>query len=268
LTNPVLFVDDASMRAGKRVLWEKISFTLDAGQVMAVIGTNGSGKTTLLKAILGLEPLSSGRIEIAGQAITRGNRRIGYIPQQKLYTEGTPMRGMDLVALGMGGDRYGIPWPDRQRRQDVAQLIEAVGATAFAHRPIGQLSGGEQQRLRVAQAIASEPSLLLCDEPLLSLDIRQQREISTLIAKRARDHEAGVLFVTHDINPVIDIVDSVLYLAGGKYHVGSVSEVMRSDVLSALYDTQVEVVQIDGKLFVVGTPDAHHGHPHIQAEVL
>jgi zinc/manganese transport system ATP-binding protein len=230
------------------------------GEFIAVLGANGTGKTSLLKAMLGEQPLDAGEVLVDGHPAHRGHRRIGYIPQQKIVAPGTPLRGRDLVMLGVNGHRYGPPITRRADRERVDALLAAVGATSFADQPLGSLSGGEQQRLRVAQALADDPALLLCDEPLMSLDLQHQRGVSELIDARRRDHATAVVFVTHDVNPVLSMVDRVLYLAHGRFTMGAPDEVLRGDVLSGLYGTPVEVLRLQGRIIVVGAPDGDHHH--------
>nr|WP_218881341.1 ATP-binding cassette domain-containing protein [Leifsonia shinshuensis] len=255
---------DAALGFGDRTLWSGLDLDVHAGEFVAVLGPNGSGKTSLLKTILGQQALDSGNIVLEGRPVRRGDRRIGYIPQQKLIPAGTPMRARDLVALGVNGHRWGLPLPNRADREQVEQLIDSVGARRYADTPVGSLSGGEQQRLRVAQALAGDPALLLCDEPLLSLDLQHQRGVSELIDRRRRDHGSAVVFVTHDVNPVLGMVDRVLYLAGGRFRTGTPDEVLRSEVLTDLYGTPVDVIRSRGRIVVVGIPDAethaHHEH--------
>lgn len=260
----VLSLRDAALGFGERALWSGLDLDVHAGEFVAVLGPNGSGKTSLLKTILGQQSLDSGSIVLDGHAVRRGDRRIGYIPQQKLIPAGTPMRARDLVALGVNGHRWGLPIPNRADRAQVEQLIDSVGARRYADTAVGSLSGGEQQRLRVAQALAGDPTLLLCDEPLLSLDLQHQRGVSELIDRRRREHGSAVVFVTHDVNPVLGMVDRVLYLAGGRFRTGTPDEVLRSDVLTDLYGTPVDVIRSRGRIVVVGIPDAethsHHDH--------
>ncbi len=231
-----------------------------------MLGPSGSGKTTLLRAILGLEPLSEGEITVLGQRVgTRGNRRVGYLPQSRPLPPDTPLRGRDLVTLGVDGHRFGLPFTPRAQRRAVDALIEEVGAGAFADVPVGRLSGGEQQRLRVGQALAGDPGLLLCDEPLTSLDLANQQAVIGLIDRHRRDRDAAVLLVTHDINPLLGKVDRILYLAGGRFMLGTPQEVLRSDVLTDLYGAHVFVLRAGDRLVVVGAPDAeesHHHHDH------
>jgi zinc/manganese transport system ATP-binding protein len=264
-TEPVLRFAQASLAFGDRTLWSDVTFEVQPGEFIAVIGGNGSGKTSLLKTILGQQELTWGSVEFCGQPVHRGNRKIGYIPQQKLADDGTPLRARDLVALGLNGHRFGFPLPSAARKREVDSLLDAVGAREFGNVSIATLSGGEQQRLRVGQALAGDPRLLLCDEPLLSLDLTHQRAVSELIDTQRRERNLGVLFVTHDVNPVLTMVDRVLYLAGGTFRIGTPDEVLQSDVLSELYGSPVDVIRAQGRVIVVGASDAgpaHHDHDH------
>ncbi len=256
----MLTVTGGALGFGTRRLWSGLDLEVASGQFLAVLGSNGSGKTSLLRAILGATRLDAGTIELDGEPVRHGDRRIGYIPQQKIVAPGTPLRGKDLVTLGVNGHRFGFPITSGAEQVRVAALIDAVGATDYANRPFGSLSGGEQQRLRVAQALADDPVLLLCDEPLASLDLYHQSAIAGLIDARRRDSNTAVVFVTHDINPVLSMVDRILYLAEGRFTIGTPDEVLRSDVLSALYGTSVEVIRNRGRVFVAGAPDHSH-HP-------
>ena len=227
--------------------------------LVALHGKTGSGKTSLLKTILGQQKLTSGTIELLGGPVRQGLRQLGYIPQQKLLDRGTPMRARDLVELGVNGHRWGPPVSSAAVKARVNEVLESVGATAYANVPVSTLSGGEQQRLRVGQAIAAEPKLLLCDEPLLSLDLHHQRNVSELINAQRTALGTAVIFVTHDVNPILPYVDRVLYLAGGKFRMGTPDEVLRSDVLTAMYGTPVDVIRSHGRVAVLGTPDVFGG---------
>jgi zinc/manganese transport system ATP-binding protein len=258
----VLEFESASLSFGERVLWSDLNLAIDAGEFVAVLGPNGTGKTSLLKAVLGEQRITSGSISLLGEPVRHGDRRIGYIPQQRLIESGTPLRARDLIALGLSGQRWGLPISTRDERARVEELLEAVGATSFANAPVSSLSGGEQQRVRVGQSIAADPALLLCDEPLLSLDLAHQREVSELInAQRLRSH-AAILFVTHDVNPILEMVDKVLYLAAGRFRIGTPDEVLTSATLSELYGTPVDVFRSQGRIVVVGGPDSHEHHEH------
>ena len=259
----VLEITGGALGFGQRRLWRDLNLSVAPAELLAVLGSNGSGKTSLLRAILGQQALNEGTIELGGKPVTRGDRRIGYIPQQKLVQPGTPLRGRDLVTLGVNGHRFGLPITSRAEKHRVDALLTQVGATRYADRPIGSLSGGEQQRLRIAQSLADDPILLLCDEPLASLDLAHQQGVAELIDQRRRDHDTAVVFVTHDINPVLGMVDRILYLAEGRFTIGAPDEVLRSEVLSELYGTPVDVIRSRGRIFVAGTPD----HVHHEDEV-
>ncbi len=257
---PVLSLRGAELTLGDRRLWSGLDLDLFPGEFVAVLGSNGSGKTSLLRAILGEYGLSAGTGEFLGHPFHRGDPRIGYVPQHHLSDAGVMMRGRDLVALGLTGHRWGPGWPSPRRRARVDALLAEVGALAYADAPVGLLSGGEQQRLRIAQALAADPQLMLCDEPLASLDLRAQAEVVGLIDAQRRRRGFGVLFVTHDVNPVLEVVDRVLYLGNGRFRIGPPDEVMRSEVLSDLYGAPVEVIRAGGRIVVVGAPEQPH-HP-------
>lgn len=262
---PVVQIADASLRFGRRTLWSQLTLSVQPGEFVAVLGPNGSGKTSLLKVLLGMQRLTSGTARVAG-----GSAAVGYVPQQGASEAAAAVRGVDLVGLGLDGDRWGVGLRGmRERRKRVAAAVAAVDAESFAGKPFGQLSGGEQQRLRVAQALVGEPPVLLCDEPLLSLDISHQQSVSELIDRRRRDADTAVLFVTHEINPILSYVDRVLYLVDGRFRIGKPHEVMTSEVLSELYRTDVRVVNLDGQIHVAGLHSAvcedepHHLHEHV-----
>jgi zinc/manganese transport system ATP-binding protein len=255
---PTVRLCGASLGYGARLLWQNLDLTVAPGEFVAVLGPNGSGKTSLVKVLLGLAPLSSGSVEVCGAPPKRGSNVIGYIPQQRGFDRDVPIRGIDLVRLGLDGHRWGFPLPNRQRRRLVDAAIASVGATEFAQAPVGRLSGGEQQRLRIAQALLGDPKLMLCDEALLSLDIKHQRDVVGLIDSRRRAFNTSVLFVTHEINPILPIVDRVLYLVGTRWAVGAPDEVFTSAKLSDLYQTDVEVLRVRGRIVVVGPPDSPH----------
>ncbi|HEU5471809.1 MAG TPA: metal ABC transporter ATP-binding protein [Actinophytocola sp.] len=254
---PVVRLRGATLGYGARVLWRDLDLDVRPGEFVAVLGPNGSGKTSLLRVLLGLQRLSAGTVEVAGAAPGRANQWIGYIPQQRALDPTVTMRGRDLVGLGWDGHRWGTGLSRiRERRRRVQAALVAVGALGYADRPVGLLSGGEQQRLRVAQAMTGDPRLLLCDEPLLSLDLANQQVVSRLIDERRRTAGSAVLFVTHEINPVLPLVDRVLYLVDGRFRIGPVEAVMTSETLSELYGTTVDVLRVRGQIHVVG---AHSG---------
>ncbi|PYY31629.1 ABC transporter ATP-binding protein [Curtobacterium sp. MCPF17_047] len=264
----VLALRDAGLAYGSRRLWDGLDLDVQPGEFVAVLGPNGAGKTSLLRTVLGQQRLTSGSMSFLGRPVRRGHRRIGYIPQQRLMDSGTPLRARDMIAQGVTGHRWGIRPERRAERERIDRIVAEVGATAFADAPVAELSGGEQQRTRVGQAIAADPALLLCDEPLISLDLRHQRGVTELIDRQRRQQGAAVLFVTHDVNPILDVVDRVLYIAGGRFRIGAPDEVLRADVLSDLYGTPVDVVRTMGRIVIVGASDAHDtagdGHHHCE----
>lgn len=260
---PAVRLRAACLSFGARTLWDGMDLDVAPGEFLAVLGPNGSGKTSLLRVLLGLQPLTGGSVELAGRPARRGSRTIGYIPQQRALDPTLTLRGRDLVGFGLDGHRWGFSLPSRRRRDLIQEAMTQVGAEHYADAPVGQLSGGEQQRLRVAQALIGDPEVLLCDEPLHSLDLGHQRVVSDLIDARRRAAGTTVLFVTHEINPVLPIVDRVLYLVDGRFRIGTPDEVMTSEVLSALYATEVDVLRVRGQLLVVGVDDAAARHLQI-----
>ena len=260
----------AAVRLGSRALWSGLDLDVSRGEFLAVLGPNGAGKTTLLKVLLGLVPLSEGTVRVAGVAPRRGNPEVGYVPQQQSFDRDLPIRGRDLVRFGADGHRWGLSLRQRgdmRRRVDAA--LSAVGASSYADAPVGLLSGGEQQRLRIAQALLGEPRVLLCDEPLLALDLGSQRAVTRLIETRRREAGTPVVFVTHDVNPVLPYVDRIVYLVGGRYAIGTPEEILTSERLSALYGIEVDVVKVRDRYLVVSAEDelptepgahAHHDH--------
>jgi zinc/manganese transport system ATP-binding protein len=272
--SPVLELDDASVRIGRRTIWSEVSLRVARGEFVALLGANGSGKSTLLKAVLGALPLSGGRIAVLGAAPSAAAGAIGYLPQRRAFAEATRLRGSDVVRLGLDGDRWGLPLPlrwgrvgerGRAARRRVEDVIELVGASAYADRPIGELSGGEQQRLLIAQALVRRPRLLLLDEPLDSLDLPNQAAVAALVGRICSVEGVATLLVAHDVNPLLAYLDRVVYLARGRAVAGAVHDVVTTATLSGLYGVPVEVLRAsDGRLVVVGAPEppAHHHDRH------
>jgi zinc/manganese transport system ATP-binding protein len=264
----VVSLDRASATVGGRTIWSDISLQIHAGQFIAVLGPNGAGKSTLLKAVLGLIPISAGTVTVLGSRPGQRNDRIGYLPQRRAFDQGTRIRGVDIVRMGLDGDRWGTPLPgwlrgrrSRENRARVAEVIDLVGARGYAHRPIGQCSGGEQQRLLIAQALVRRPSLLILDEPLDSLDVASQASVSALIKDVCRSQNVAVVLVAHDVNPILAWLDQVIYLARGGAAMGTPEEVITAETLSVLYGTPIDVLRDRaGRLVVVGQPDSPATH--------
>ena len=221
-------------------LWSGLNLGVDKSEFIAVLGPNGVGKSTLLGTILGTRQLTGGRVDV--------NSRVGFIPQQRMFPQDLPMRARDLVSLSLAHGAIAKRRPSRAR---VDELLAEVGATGIAERRVGQLSGGQQQLIRQAQALANDPQLILADEPLLSLDPARQQATVEKLDRWRKERGTSLLFVTHGINPVLGVVDKVLYIAPHGHMFGAVDEVMRSDVLSELYGSKVNVIEVDGRLIVV-----------------
>jgi zinc/manganese transport system ATP-binding protein len=265
--------DTAAVHLGGRVIWSGVTLGVVPGEFVAVLGPNGVGKSTLVKVALGIVPLAGGSARVLGRAPGHAGRDIGYLPQRRSFDAGLRVRGVDVVRLGSDGERWGIPLPGgtrlsanlRRAAERVSEVIDLVGATSYARRPIGAVSGGEQQRLLIAQALVRRPQLLLLDEPLDSLDLPNQAAIAGLISRICREQGVTVLLVAHDVNPILSYLDRVIYIARGGAVSGTPEQVITSETLSSLYDTPIEVLRTsDGRLVVVGQPEApaHHADRH------
>jgi zinc/manganese transport system ATP-binding protein len=264
----ILSVEGVGVRLSGRDVLRAVSFAIRPGEFTGLIGSNGSGKTTLLRTILGLQAASAGRVLIDGRPRSRRNSLIGYVPQKFLLDPDMPLRARDLVGLGLDAHRLGIPLPSRARRARIDEMLQAVDAGAFADSRVGLLSGGEQQRVLIAHALIAKPELLLLDEPLANLDLRAGREVVELLAGIAKERQVAILISAHEMNPLLPVLDRIVYLAAGRAASGTTEEVVRADVLSELYGSHVDVLNVHGRVLVVaGAGDdsersqiASHGH--------
>ena len=247
----MLAVDNVSVRLAGREILHEVSFAINRGEFVGLIGSNGAGKTTLLRVILGLQPPSAGQVRVGGSTGSRRSSLVGYVPQKILLDPDMPVRARDLVGLGLDGHKLGIGLPSRGRRHQVEQMLEAVGAGRFADERVGNLSGGEQQRVLIAHALISQPALLLLDEPLANLDIRSEQEIVALLARISAEQQIAVLISAHEMNPLLPVMDRIVYMAAGRAASGTTSEVVRPEVLSKLYGQHVDVIRIHGRILVV-----------------
>ncbi|AOJ01116.1 MULTISPECIES: ABC transporter ATP-binding protein [Burkholderia] len=275
-----LELEHVTLALGGRTILRDVSFAVEAGEFVGVLGPNGAGKTTLMRAVLGLVPAESGAIRVAGEPVARGNPAIGYMPQIRSALAGRRVRGHDFVAMAADGHRWGLPHASASVAADVDRVLELVGATALAKRPLSELSGGERQRLLLAQCLLGAPKLLLLDEPLISLDPNHQRGVVELVRRVQRELGITVLFSAHELNPLLNALDRVLYLGNGVAALGTVDEVITKPVLSRLYGSPIDVMRVNGRIFVMsgdvevekhdhGHEDEHdhehargHGHGH------
>jgi len=252
----VVSARDLAVELGGRTIWHSATFTIEAGEFITIVGPNGAGKSTLLRMLLGLLPNSRGQIQILGRQPQRGNSSIGYVPQRRTLDPDLSVCGRDFVLLGLDGHKWGFPLPFVSRRiqkQRAQDAIDAVGATTYADRPVGKLSGGEQQRLLLAQALLGQPKLLLLDEPLASLDLKSQHTIAQLVAQVAHERGITVMLVAHDVNPLLPFTNRVVYVARGQVEIGKSDEIITSENLSRLYDTPIEVARdSQGRILVFG----------------
>ena len=263
----MLAVEGVSVWLSGREILHDVRFTLRRGEFAGLIGSNGAGKTTLLRVILGLQAPSEGAVRVNGQPRSRRPSVIGYVPQKILLDPDMPIRARDLVGLGLDGQRLGIPLPSPGRRKLIDEMLRAVGADSFGDARVGNLSGGEQQRVLIAHALISRPKLLLLDEPLANLDIASEQEVVALLSRLAKEQQIAVLISAHEMNPLLPVMDRVVYLAGGRAASGTADEVVRSDVLSALYGQHVDVIHVHDRILVVAGRGDDLGPPHPDIDV-
>jgi zinc/manganese transport system ATP-binding protein len=255
MTADLLRLDGVSVRLGGREILRDVSFGIRPGQFTGLIGPNGAGKTTLIRVILGLQPVTSGSVLIDGRPRSAREESIGYVPQKLAIEPDMPLRVRDVVALGLDGNKLGIRLPSRARREQVDDMLTAVGAQRYANARIGELSGGEQQRVMIAHALISRPKLLLLDEPLANLDISSEQGIVSVLARLARAEGVAVLLSAHDMNPLMPVMDRIVYVAAGRVAVGDSDQVVQPEVLSRLYGQHVDVIRVHGRILVVAAPD-------------
>jgi zinc/manganese transport system ATP-binding protein len=240
---PLVQLDDVGVRLGGRQILRHVTTSIGDGQFTGLIGPNGAGKTTLLRVILGLQDVSEGRVRKTGT--------VGYVPQKLLIEPDMPLRVKDVVSLGIDGNKLGIRLPSRERTQKVDDMLIAVGADRYKNARVGELSGGEQQRVMIAHALVSKPDLLLLDEPLANLDISSAQGIVTVLSDLSRKEGIAVLLSAHDMNPLLPVMDRIIYVAGGKVAAGTVDEVVQPEVLGELYGHEVDVLRVRGRVLVV-----------------
>ena len=255
MTDDLLRLEDVSVRLGGRQILSDVSFGIRAGEFTGLIGPNGAGKTTLLRVILGLQPVTSGEVLLDGAPRPHRDASIGYVPQKLAIEPDIPLRVRDVVGLGLDGQKFGVRLPSRARREAVNDMLIAVGAQRYADARIGELSGGEQQRVMIAHALISRPRLLLLDEPLANLDISSEQGIVSVLARLARAEHVAVLLSAHDMNPLMPVMDRIVYVAAGHVAVGDTDEVVQPEVLSRLYGRHVDVIRVHGRILVVAAPE-------------
>ncbi len=263
--DPALAFTNVTFRRGARTILDRISFAIAPGEFVGVLGGNGAGKSTLLRLALGLLRTASGEIRVLGRDPRHAHRGVGYVPQRLELDPELPLRARDFVALGYDGERWGLPLPSTERTARVDAALRDVHAQTFADEPVGRLSGGEQQRLAIAQAIVGRPRLILLDEPLANLDLGAAKDVVELVARLGRERAMTVLLVAHDVNPLVGALDRVLYLANGRSAIGPVADIVNENVLSRLYDQPVDVIAVRGRIIVVageGVDPAHGRPPH------
>ena len=264
-------LDGVTLSIGGRHILSDVTLAIEDGEFIGMLGPNGAGKTTLIRALLGLVPVTAGAIRVLDAPVRRGNPAVGYMPQLRHPIGDFRLSGRDFVVCAANGHRWGRPWPGKEDYRDAERALELVGATELAARPLIEISGGERQRLLLAQALLGNPRLLLLDEPLISLDPHRQHAVIDLVRRVQRELGIAVLFSAHELNPLLGTLDRVLYLGNGQAALGSVDEVITGPVLSRLYGSAIEVVRLNGRIFVMSDQyelergehvHDHSGHGH------
>jgi zinc/manganese transport system ATP-binding protein len=249
---PIVSLKGVTLELGNRKILNNVSFEIKGGDFVAILGPNGAGKTTLFKLLLGLLKPTSGSIEVLGMSPHRGDSNIGYAPQHRVLETDLALRARDVVGFGLDGNKWGIGFGSKERDEKINNVLKEVDAYQFADAPVGKLSGGEQQRLLIAQALITNPAILLLDEPLSNLDISHAQEIIGVLNKISKERQVTIMLVSHDINPLLSSATKVLYMANGHGVLGAPDEVITSATLSKLYDTNVQVIRSGEHVFVVG----------------
>ncbi|MEH1011854.1 metal ABC transporter ATP-binding protein [Micromonospora sp. CPCC 206060] len=226
MTGPVITVTHGVVGYDGRPVLRDVSLTVDAGEVVAVLGANGSGKSTLIRAVLGLVPLSSGEVTLFGTAQRRFRQwhRIGYVPQRLGAGSGVPATVREVVASGRLARRGVLRPAGAADRTAVAEALAAVGLTDRAGDPVATLSGGQQQRTLIARALAGRPELLVLDEPTAGVDMASQEAFAEALAGFV-DGGGTVLLVAHELGPLRPLISrAVVVHQGGIAHDGAVPE--------------------------------------------
>ncbi len=265
--DPVVLLSDVSLIIQKNEILKNVNATIRSGEFVGIFGPNGSGKTTLVRALLGLTPVATGTIALFGEPIKKGSRLVGYMPQTITTGDTAGLSVRAMIAAVQSGECWGLPWRHAAAHQEIDEVLSLVELHDLAEAPFCKLSGGEKQRVQLAQALLGKPKLLLLDEPLASLDPYHQQQLVSIIDRVKKITKATILFIAHDMNPLLHIMDRIWYLAGGKAALGTVEEILSNDVLSHLYGSAMNVIRAEGRIFIVNaasniieTTCCHHSH--------
>jgi zinc transport system ATP-binding protein len=211
---PLLEAGGVTFAYGRTPVLEGVDLSIRAGEFVALVGPNGSGKSTLLRVLLGSLPAAAGRVRLFGETPdhVRDRGRLGYVPQRPVLASEVPATVGEIVATGRIARRgwwRPLGPPDRAA---VAHALSSVGLDGMADRPVNQLSGGQQQRAFIARAFASEPDLLVLDEPIAGVDAESQRRFRDALVHLVEEHGAAVLLVSHELSAVSTDLDRVIVL--------------------------------------------------------
>jgi zinc/manganese transport system ATP-binding protein len=258
-SSELIRAEDLSAGYEGRALWSGANFSFGKGEFVAILGPNGAGKTTLFRVLLGLQHPMAGYVRLFAAPPRRGNPHIGYIPQRHTIDTETNVECLELVRLGMSGTKWGFNPVGHDDEEAAWSALQAAGAEDLAHRRLGALSGGELQRVFLAEALVSNPDVLLLDEPLSNLDIKRETELLHLVNNVVRTRGVTALLIAHNINPLLPHMNKVMYIANGRMATGTPAQVLTSESLTWLYGVQVEVLKDPhGNVAIIGVEE-HHG---------
>jgi zinc/manganese transport system ATP-binding protein len=258
---PVITAKNLAIAYNGRTIWSDANFTIAKGTFTGVLGPNGGGKTTLFRLLLGLSQPTNGQLKVLGETPHRGNPRVGYVPQRHLIDEENTIEALELVRIGLKGNHWGVSLNAKKERLMAMEALDLVSATELAHKPLGKLSGGELQRIFLAEALVAKPDLLLLDEPLANLDIKREANLVQLASDIVKKQGVTVLLIAHNVNSLLPVLDSVMYIAEGKIATGAPDEIITSEGLSKLYGTPVEVLRDShGRVAILGIDEGAHHH--------
>jgi manganese/iron transport system ATP-binding protein len=257
----VVEVRNLTVRYERHIGLEDVSFTVGVQEQVAVVGPNGAGKSTLFKAIAGIIPPASGQIVVHGHA-PGVDVCVAYVQQRSAVDWSFPVSARDVVMMGRTG-RIGLfRRPRRQDHDAVASALDVVGLAHLAGRQIGSLSGGEQQRMFIARALAQQAELVLMDEPLTGLDLASSHELLTVL-DRLEASGVSVMVATHDLDLAAEHFDRVMLLNRRLIGIGKPSEVFTEANLRAAYGGTIRVLDSDGGRVIVGEAAGdEHSHRH------
>lgn len=245
----VIECQNLDIRLGAHLILSGLNFQIKENQFIGIFGPNGSGKTTFMKALLGIIPYANGQVVVLGKTPQKARKQIGYIPQNR-DMELFRLKGRDFIATSIHGHKLGLPFLTKKDLYHIDSVLDLVHARDLAFIPLCEMSGGQRQRLLLAQALLGNPQLIIMDEPFSNLDPKWVKIILSLIKDLQEQRKLTVLLSTHDLNPLIKVMDKVICIGNHQAILGEVDQVITSDILTGLYGFPIDVIKTDQHLFV------------------